>query len=164
MKHHRHLPTQHRLQRLTLCTLALLHWIAAIFSGLTPTARQRAQRGHISLAGLKRRVIALIIFRALRLIGPRRSVPHWRHGRDLGRSHFMRSLLGAKLRRALNHKHAPTHVAQLIAILRDLNAYVERMAYRLRHLRRLWRIMPAIAPAAPRYGAPAASPEFSDSS
>jgi hypothetical protein len=164
MKHRRPLPTQHRLQRLALCTLALLHWIAAIFSGLTPSARHRAQRGHVSLASLKHRVIALIIFRALHLIGPYRDAPSARHGRDLRRSHFIRSLLGSKLRRALNHKHAPTQVAQLIAILRNLPAYAAHVAYRLHHLRRLWRIVPPIAPATALYGAPAPSPAFADSS
>jgi hypothetical protein len=164
MKHVRPLPTQHRVQRLALWTLALLHWVAAIFSGQTPAPRHRARRGHISLQSLKRRVIALIIFRALRLIGPQRSIPHWRRGRDLHRSHFMRSLLGAKLRRALTHKHAPTQIAQLIAILRNLDTYAAHLAYRFRHLRRLWRLMPPIASASSLYGTPAPSPAFSDSS
>jgi hypothetical protein len=148
MKPSRPLPTQHRIQRLALWTLALLQWIAATLSrNHKPNPRHRAQRGAISLTFLKRNVIALIIFRALRRIGPTRSVPHWRHGRDLHRPHFMRSLLGARLRRALNHKHAATHIAQLITILTNLDAYAARLAFRLRHLRRLWRLMPPIAPA-----------------
>ena len=71
---------------------------------------------------------------------------------------------GAKLRRALNHKHAATHVAQLITVLSNLDVYAARLAYRLRHLRRVWRIMPPIAPGGTIYGAPASSPAFSDSS
>jgi hypothetical protein len=164
MKHLHRIPTQHRIQRLALRTLALLHWIAAMFSGQTPTSRHRAQRGHISLRFLKQRVTALIIFRALRLIGPTRNAPHWRHGRHLGRSHFMRSLLGAKFRRALSHKDAPTQIAQLITILRNLNTYAAHLAHRLRHLRRLWRIAPPIAPPTALYGAPVSPPAFSDSS
>jgi hypothetical protein len=165
MKPSRPLPTQHHFQRLALWTLALLQWIAATLSGNhAPSPRHRAQRGDIAIQSLKRRITALIIFRALHTIGPQRRIATWRHGRDLRRPHFMRSLLGAKLRRVLNHKDRAAHIAQLITILRNLDAYAARLAYRLRHLRRLWRIMPPIAPATALHGAPAPTPAFADSS
>ena len=164
MKPNRSILSHHRLQRLVLWTLSMLHWIAATLFGNTSAPRHRRQRGDISINRLTRLVAALIIFRALPLIGRTRQVPRWRRGRDLCRAHFGRSLLGAKLRRALNHKHLPTHIAQLITILRNLDAYAARLAYRLRHLRRLWRVMPPIAPAVALYGAPASPPAFADSS
>jgi hypothetical protein len=165
MKHQRPIHSQHRIQRLALWTLAMLHWIAATLLGKTPNARHRAQRGDFSLHRLKRMVIALVMLRAAHVLGPQRSTPAWRHGRDLRRRHFIRSLLGSKLRRALNHRDLATHIAQLIAVLCNLNTHAARLAFRIRHrLRRLWRLMPPIAPNVAVHGAPASPPAFSDSS
>lgn len=164
MKPNRPILSQHRFQWIVLWTLAMLRWIAAVFRGDAVAPRHRRRRGDISIHRLARMVVALMMIRALALIGRTRQVPRWRHGRDLYRSHFRRSLLGAKLRLALNHRDPRTRIAQLVTILRNLDAYAARLAHRLRHLRRLWRIMPPIAPAMTLHAAPSSSPAFADSS
>jgi hypothetical protein len=82
----------------------------------------------------------------------------------LRRAHFIRSLLGARLRRQLRHKDFATRIAQLTQLLRNLDQHARRLAQRLRRLRRLWREVPAIAPAALMLGPPAPSPALADSS
>jgi hypothetical protein len=166
MKLIRPILSTHRLRRLALWTLTVLHWIAAnLIHQRAITPRHRTQRGDISLQWLARLVANLIAIRALHILGAQRKASYWRHGRDLRRRHYRRSLLGSKLRRALKHRDLATHIAQLITLLRNLDKEGARLAFRIRHrLRRLWRIMPAIAPAEAPYGAPASSPALSDSS
>jgi hypothetical protein len=159
--------TQHRLQRLVLWALTMLHWIAAMLSGGgRSSARHVNQRGDVSLGGLTRMITALLMIRAAHIVGrPRRPVHYWRFGRRLRCEHFRRSLLGSKLRRVLKHKHAATHIAQLIAILRDFDEHAAYLAQRIRLMRRYFlRTTPSIAPADLFLGAPALPPAFSDSS
>jgi hypothetical protein len=49
-------------------------------------------------------------------------------------------------------------------VLRNLDVYARRLMQRMRNLRRLWRLIPQIAPAALILGAPAPMPAFADSS
>lgn len=152
MQTYRPIVTKHRLRRDALWALAMLSWLAAVlFGALTPSLRQLAQRcDALSLRALTRLVRDLLIVRALHIAGrpPRRGRMHyWRRGRDLRRRHWVRSLLGARLRRRLKHNDLATHIAQLIPVLRNLDAYAARLARRLRRLHRLWRTVPPIAPA-----------------
>jgi hypothetical protein len=169
MKVHRQILSQHRLQRIVLWTLTLLHWIAAVFSSNRPAhARHQSQRGDYSLAQLSNWIGALLIARAAQMLRtqPRRSrFAYWRRAFNERPTGFNRSLLGSRLRRALKHKDPATHVAQLIAVLRNLDTHAARLAFRARNrLRRLLRAMLAIAPATPLPGAPAPSPALADSS
>jgi hypothetical protein len=169
MQHQRRHLTQHRFRRIILWTLALLTWIAAmLFGDRAVTFRHFQQRTDlISLPWLTSLVGKLLIIRAAqlaRLRGPKR-VRYWRRGRDLRRPHILRSVLGARVRRALRHRDIATWIANLIAVLRNLDAHAAPLAHRLRRGRpRLWRIPPPIAPAPLRHGAPASPPAFSDSS
>lgn len=166
MQTHRPILTQHRLQRLILWALAMLSWIAAtLLADHSVNARHRAQRGDISFAWLTRLVTNLIFIRATQ-IGRfrRRPIIYWRHGRDLRRRHLRRSLLGSRLRRALKRKGAAEQIAQLIAVLRNLDAHAARLAHNVRHRRRLWRNTPAIAPADALRGRVAFAPALADSS
>jgi hypothetical protein len=166
MQAYRPILTRHRLQRLVLWALAMLSWIAAVLAGRHVNRRHIEQRGDISLAWLTRLIVNLLMIRAAHIGRFKRRGPtrYWRHGRDLRRRHFHRSLLGAKLRRALKHKDLVTHIARLIAVLRDLNTYAAELARNIRRRRRLWHTTPPIAPAIALLGAPAPSPAFSDSS
>ncbi len=168
MKLHRPVLTPHRLQRYILWTLAMLSWFAAVlFDNRTINTRRFHQRGHISIAWLTRMVSALIIIRALHMIGrsPRPRHRYWMRGRDTRPSHFQRSLFGARLRRLLKHKDPATHMAQLTRVLRNLDTHAAHLARCIRgRRRRLFRTVPPLAPAVALYGAPASSPAFADSS
>ena len=168
MKLHRPVLTQHRLQRSILWTLAMLSWFAAVLFDNRPIGKRHAkQRGGLSLAWLTRMVSALIMIRALHIIGrtPPLRQRYWMRGCDTRPSHFIRSLLGARLRRALNHKDPATHVAQLMRVLRNLDSYAAHLARCMRgRRRRLFRTLPSIAPATPLLGAPALPPAFANSS
>ena len=168
MKLHRPILTQHRLQRLVLWTLTLLSWFAAVLFANRPISRRHAeQRGDICLAWLTRMVSALIMIRALHIIGrvPPARPRYWMRGRDTRPSHFQRSLFGSRLRRMLKHKDPATHLAQLSTILRDLDAYAGHLARCMRgRRRRLFRTLPRIAPNVLFLGAPASLPAFADSS
>jgi len=160
------LTTSHRRQRLVLWALAMLSWIAAVlFAGKHLTARQLRQRHRrVSIDGLARLITQLIIVRAGELGRWRRHgrLRFWRRGCDLRRRHYIRSLLGSRLRRALNHKNLAARLAQLIHVLRHLDVFARQLSRR--RLTRLWSIAPAPTPAAPIFGAPAPAPALSDSS
>jgi hypothetical protein len=160
--------TNHQRKRLTLWALTVLGWLASVlFGDRDAHHRHFAQRlHHIGLDHLTRVVITLVIARALQFakVRTRRRLHYSRHGRSLRRAHFIRSLLGARLRRQLRHKDFATRIAQLTQLLRNLDQHARHLAQRLRRLRRLWREVPAIAPAALMLGPPAPSPALADSS
>ncbi len=168
MQHHRRHVTQHRFRRIILWTLALLTWFAAVLTDTRAvSARHQRQRFDIPLPWLNTLVGQLLIIRAGQLARLRRPtrVIYWRRGRDLHLSHLQRSVLGARVRRTLRHKDIRTWIANLITILRNLDAHAAPLAQRMRRgLTRLLRLVPAIAPAVALYGAPASPPAFSDSS
>jgi hypothetical protein len=168
MQLYRPILTSHCLRRLVLWALTMLAWFAAVFFAKRDIGpRQLRQRGDVSLEALARMAATLLIIRALHIIGraPRRRIHAWRHGRDLRRAHFRRSLLGSKLRRALHHKDAATRITQLISVLRNLDAHAAHLARRIRSgLRRLWRIGPCIAAATDLPAAPRLQPALADSS
>jgi hypothetical protein len=167
MNAYRPILTQHRLRRLVLWALAMLHWIGAVLSGNRPIGRRHLnQRGDVSLSGLTRMVTALLIVRALNLHARSYGrVSSWRHGRDLRRAHFRRSLLGAKLRHALQDKTPAAHIAKLVRILRNLDAFAVALLRRLHRLRRYFlRTTPPVAPPALIFAAPGPANVLADTS
>jgi hypothetical protein len=158
--------TQHRRQRLVLWALARLTWIASWLAGAMPTCRQLRQRGGVSIDRLATMVKRLILIRAAEIAGLRRKrLRFFKHGRDLRRRHFMRSVLGSKLRRALRHRDPIARIAILIDALTHLDAWATRFAKRLRcGFMRLWSRAPAPMTAEALLGAPAPSPACADSS
>jgi hypothetical protein len=167
MHSHRSILTQHRFQRLVLWTLTMLSWIAAVLSAnRAVSARHRRGRFDISLPWLTQLVGKLLIVRAGQLARRRRKrIVYWRRGRDLRRSHLLRSALGARLRRKLKHQDIRVWLANLIGVLRDLDAHAAPLAQRLRRgLTRVWRWWGPIAPAVALCGAPAPMPALADSS
>lgn len=167
MKVYRPLIKHHRLQRYILWLLAMLSWVGAVmFANRAIGARHNRQRGDITLAHLSRWVGNLIVTRATaiaRATGKRQHT--WRYSRFQRPTAFRRSLLGAKIRRLLKHKDPAAHIAQLITVLRNLDAHAAQLALNARHRRRrLVRIVPTIAPCARPRGEPAPPPALADSS
>lgn len=158
--------TAHQRQRLILWALTMLHWFAkALLDYRIVTKRQLAQRGDYSLGWLTRLVTNIALHRARDFLGRVPTVKHvWRRGRDLRRSHMRRSLIGARVRRALKHKDIATSIARLIDALNNIDHYARQLAKRYKRLRRLWSIKPPLAPCAAILGAPALLPASCDSS
>jgi hypothetical protein len=166
MKPYRPIIQYHRLQRYALWLLAMLSWVGAVMFASPPiSARHNRQRGDITLTQLSRWVANLIGARAVALARPRQRQHAWRFSRFKRPSHFRRSLLGAKLRRLLKHRDPRAQIAQLIGVLRDLDAHAAQLAYNARHRRRrLVRIVPPIAPAEVLREPSAHEPALADSS
>lgn len=147
----------------------MLSWIVALLFGerLCMPRHVAQRRGFVSLTHLTELTSMLLIARAGQLAGarPRANISLWRRGRDMRRSQLLRAALGSRLRRALKDKHIGVWLANLIAVLRDLDAYAAPLARRLRRgLTRFWRVMPPIGPAAPLRVMSPLAPAFSDSS
>lgn len=168
MNQPRPLLSNHQRKRLTLWALAVLGWLMDVLTGAREiSVRQLNQRfHHLWLEDLKRVAITVLVVRALQFskLRVRRGVQHWKHGRSLRRAHFIRSVLGARLRRQLKHKDLKTRVAQLIALLRNLDTHARHLAKRLRSMTRLWRKLPPIAAPTLILGPPAPSPAAVNSS
>jgi hypothetical protein len=161
--------TEHRRRRLILWVLTALGWLAeALFGDRDVSARHFNRRlRHVCLEEVTQKVAALLIARALRLANmrTRRRAAHWRHGRNMRPRHWMRSLLGCRLRRALRHKDIATHIARLVYLLRHFETYARRLAHRMRHgLMRLWRTWSPVDPHDLMPDAMAPLPASSDSS
>jgi hypothetical protein len=165
---HRFLTTQHRRRRLALWAAAMLSWVAAVlFAGRDVTVRLLRQRyERVSIERLTRLVINLLIIRARELAPVRKGkLRYWRHGRHLVARHFIRSLIGSKLRRVLKHKDLATRVANLIRVLRNLDAAARQLGARMkRRLTRLSAIKPARLPADALVSLAAPTLAFADSS
>jgi hypothetical protein len=159
--------TSHRRRRLVLWALTMLAWIAALLAGVEPVRRHWRQRYCISLFGLALMVKQLILVRAAEINGQRRRgrLVYFKRGRDLRRRHFMRSIYGSKLRRALRHRDPLARIALLADTLKHLDAGAQRFAKRLRcGFMRLWAITPTPSPAALIPDAPALALARADSS
>ncbi len=138
------LTTAHRRQRLALWALAVLGWIAGVVFGERGFAHRQLRQRHrrIAIERLTRLVVQLLIVRAFELAPVRaRKLRFWRNGRDLKRRHFIRSLIGARLRRVLKPKGLAQRIANLMRVLRQLDAFARHLAGR--RLTRLWAIAPA---------------------
>ncbi|HYD88415.1 MAG TPA: hypothetical protein VEA80_13145 [Vitreimonas sp.] len=161
-KHH---VSSRQRQRLVLWALAMLSWIASVlFAGRKVTPRQLFRRRRsMSLAGLERTTIQLLIIRAVEVA--RLRMPNFRRRRPPVRRHYIRSLLGSRLRRMIKRKDVPARIAALIDVLRRLDHYAALLGARMkRRLTRLFPIAPAPMPAAPLCGALAAAPAYADTS
>jgi hypothetical protein len=166
----RHL-SKHRRARLTAWTLAILAWLAWVFSAdRAPKRRHMRKRyGFISLDRLARRVALLVIIRAVELGGIRRykSNPFFLRlrGRDRWPRHVTRSLIGGRLRRALKHESFSARVAILTDALNYLDLWAARHAARRRRgMTRLWPLLAAPTPAAPIAALAAPAAFLADSS
>jgi hypothetical protein len=146
----------------------MLMWIASLLMGREPGSRHLRQRHRtMSLHGLATMVKQLILLRAGDIAGLKRKQRpvFFKHGRDLRSSHLMRSILGAKLRRALHHRDPIARIAILIDALTNIDAWAARFAKRLRcGFMRLWAIPPAPTPDSVLLGPPASPPACADSS
>ena len=160
-----HLST-HRYQRLILWTLAMLSWIASVvLAGCRIDARRSRQRGHVSIAGLRRWILQLIVLRAAEIARPRRRHPLFWRGRDERPTHLFRSLIGAALRRALTRKNFAESIRLFLEVLRNLDVYATGIVKRMRrHLTRLWPIALQPTRAAPLPDAPIFPAAITDSS
>ena len=165
MKTHRLLTTAHQRRRFALWALTMLRWIAAVlFAGKSVKLRQlKARHRRASLDGLTQMVAQLLIIRAFELARRRRTrLRFFRHGRDLRPRHYIRSVLGARLRRTLKPKDIGARIDALIRVLRQLDFYARQFAKR--RITRLWGVMPAPMPAAAIASAPILALAFADSS
>ncbi|HYD87470.1 MAG TPA: hypothetical protein VEA80_08355 [Vitreimonas sp.] len=161
-KHHL---SSRRRQRLVLWALAMLSWIASVlFAGRKVTPRQLLRRRRsMSLDGLKRMTIQLMIVRAAELA--RLRLPKVPRRRPPVRRHYFRSLLGSRLRRLMKRKDLPARIAVLIDVLRNLDDYAAILAKRLkRRLTRLFPIRGVPVSSALLQGAPAPQPACADTS
>jgi hypothetical protein len=165
---HKPLLTRHRRQRLVLWALAMLTWLAAVlFAGREITVRQLSQRHRrMSLDGLTRMTIELMVVRAAELARRRRRKRNfWRYGRDLTPRHLIRSLVGSRLRRVLKPRDVAARIAILTEVLRNLDAFAQLLAKRMRRgLTRLWPIIAAPSAAPPLATLAAPAPALVDSS
>jgi hypothetical protein len=99
------------------------------------------------LDDLRRMVLQLIVIRAGELVRTRaRNVTLFQRGRSVCRRHFLRSVIGSRLRRRLQHKNPAARVAILIGVLRDLDSFARPLAQRVR--RSLTRLFPITSIAA----------------
>jgi hypothetical protein len=160
--------TEHRRKRLTLWALTVLGWLMSVLFGERDVSVRHLQQrlDHVFLDKLTDVTRALLVSRALNFakVRIRGRLQYWKHGRSLRRAHFMRSFLGSRFRRLLAHRDLKTRIAQLIAVLRNLDSYARGLMKRMRKLYRLWRIVPRIAPATTLRGAFAPMPALADSS
>lgn len=158
--------TRHRHRRLVLWTLAMLAWIASIvLGGMRTDARRLRQRGDVSLDWLRRWVMKLVVVRAGEIARPRARRPRFWRGRDQRRSHLFRALIGSAFRRALRHRDIAERVRRMTHVLRNLDAYADRIAKRMRRrLTRLWPIAARPAPATALADAALPRDGFADSS
>jgi hypothetical protein len=160
--------TEHRRKRLTLWALTVLGWLMSVLFGDRDVSVRHLQQRleHLFLVELTDVTRALLVSRALQFakVRIRGRLHYCKHGRSVRRAHFMRSFLGARFRRLLAHRDLKTRIAQLIAVLRDLDTHARRLMQRMRKLHGLWRVVPEIGPAVLILGPLASTPAFSDSS
>jgi hypothetical protein len=159
--------TSHRRQRLVLWALTMLTWIASLLGGAMPLRRHLRQRYRkMSLDGIALMIKQLILVRAGEINSRRkRRLVFSKRGRDLRRRHFMRSIYGAKLRRALKHRDPLARIAILADALKHLEVLAQWFAKRLRcGFMRLWAIVATPGQAAFIPNAPATAPLCADSS
>jgi hypothetical protein len=165
----RHL-SKHRRARLIAWTLAMLAWLAWVFSADRAPKRRHMRRryGFISLDRLARTVALLIVVRASEFAGRRTtSNPFFARirGRQCWPRHVTRSVIGARLRRALKHEDFTTRVAILVDALRRIDIWAAtRVPRRRRGMTRLWPIRAAPEAAAPLITLAATSAFLADSS
>ena len=155
-KHHL---SRHQRQRLVLWALAMLAWIVSVLFGAREFSHRQLGQRHrkMSLAGLEHMAIQLMIIRAVELARLRRPkrFRFYRYGRSLLRPHFIRSLLGSRLRRLIRHKDLHNRIIALFDVLRRMDNYAAMLGARMkRRLTRLHRSAPARTPATPRLGSP----------
>lgn len=136
--------TEHRLARLIAWTRLVLVWIAGLFfnEAFEPSLRRLDRYGFISLRTLKRRVRNLIIIHAAQHLGvraganlrPRQDFAARGFSRRLRPRHFLRSIAGVRLRRALRSRDPATLISNLLTALREIDKLARSVARRLTRL------------------------------
>lgn len=166
----RHFP-KHARARLIVWTLAMLAWIAWALSGATAPKRRHIRRRYryFSLDRLARTVALLIVSRAGDLARLRRGHGNPFFNRVRGRArwprHAERSIVGGRLRRALQHESFSARVAILTDALRRIDAWAAPLVKRIRHgMTRLWPRLTAPASTIPLVALAFAPAFFDDSS
>ncbi len=128
--------TQHRLRRVALWLTVLLAWMALVLIGdRRPLARHARRRSGYTLKQISYWVSELMMARALDMLPDvfPDAFPYWRRNFNAFFSHFRRTVLGARLRRVLDHRNPAACIANLIAVLRNLDAYAAQLADRVRY-------------------------------
>lgn len=160
--------TQHQLRRVALWLMAVLAWTALVFMGdRRPLARHRRRRSGYTLKQLSYWVSELMMAHALDMLPDifPDAFPYWRRNFNGFVSHFRRTVLGARLRRVLDHRDPAACIANLITVLRNLDAYAAQLADRVRYgLTRFLSACLTISPAPTLVSPFRASPAFADSS
>jgi hypothetical protein len=170
-----HLPkrhiSKHRRARLVAWSLAMLAWLAWVFSADRAPKRRHMRRryGLMSLDRLAQMLALLIVVRAgeLACTGRYRANPFFNRvrGRQAWPRHALRATIGGRLRRALKHKCFTTRVAILTDAARRLDAWAAPYVDRLRlGMTRLWSVRTKPRPAAPLIWLAATSAFFADTS
>ncbi len=128
--------TERRLARLIAWTLLVLAWIAAFMFDreFRPGARRLHRFAFLSLPALKRCVRNLIVVRAALLLPARPERARRNHApagftRRLEPRQALRSIAGARLRRALRARAPGELISVLIAALRDIDTLARAIAY-----------------------------------
>jgi hypothetical protein len=165
-KHH---VSKHRRARLIAWTLAMLAWLAWVFSADVAPKRRHLRRryGFLSLDRLARTLSVLIVLRAAELAGVRRGNPFRSRipGRKVWVRHAVRSIVGGRLRRALKHKDFTTRIALLTDAARRLDGWAAHYVARLRlGMTRLRAVPTRPQPAAPLVSLAVTTAFFADSS
>jgi hypothetical protein len=130
--------TAHRLARLNAWARLWLMWIAGVWAAWWSGGGRADARALDSLA--RRAGQMIMINAAARYRGAPRS--RHRHGRL--KPVRLRTILGARLRRALRARDLPARLFAILSVMRDLDRAVARLLSRLpRGLTRLRVILPA---------------------
>jgi hypothetical protein len=146
-----------------------LQWLHSVFCGAEIMTRRRLRQrgGLLSLDWLARWVARLVLVRAAEFVGPRRPLRRLirERGVDLKPRHFMRSVIGSKLRRMLKHRDAVKRITLLIGALSALDTLAALFAKRLRRrITKLWAIAARSFCAAPHAAGAAFAPSADDTS
>jgi hypothetical protein len=136
--------TAHRLARLNAWARLWLAWVVGLFAAWWSRGERIGAR---DLDQLAHRVGRIVVVNAAARFAPPPKSRH-RHGR-LQRVR-VRTILGARLRRAMRGKDAPSRLFAILTVMRDLDRVVALLLKRLpRGLTRLRAVLPLPAAAAP---------------
>ncbi|MEZ5960274.1 MAG: hypothetical protein R3C30_07555 [Hyphomonadaceae bacterium] len=117
-------PTQHRVNRLNAWARLWLVWFVGLCASFWRDDRAQAR----DVARVARGIASLVILNAIeRMAAPRRA--NNRHGRL--NPVRQRTVVGARLRRALQGRDWRTRLMAILTVMRDLDTHATRLARRL---------------------------------
>jgi hypothetical protein len=151
--------TAHRLARLNAWARLWLMWVVGVWAAWWTRGGRADAR---ALDPLARRVGTMIMINAAARFRPPQRSRH-RHGRL--QPVRLRTILGARLRRAMRGKDVPHRLVAILTLMRDLDRAVARLLKRLpRGLTRLRVLLPAPTQAPLIAAAPSIAPACADTS